>query len=137
MEWKSVCGAVQGRGHAKKDIPCQDKAARREANGVHVIALADGAGSAALSHFGAQCVVNCVTDFVAEKFFDLIAQEDGRLVTQEILSVALQALNDEAELRECSLKDLASTLLIAAVGDGNFFLAHLGDGIGDELCARV
>ena len=129
MEWKSVCGAVQGRGHAKKDIPCQDKAARREANGVHVIALADGAGSAALSHFGAQCVVNCVTDFVAEKFFDLIAQKDGRLVTQELLSVVLAALKNEAASRDCALKDLASTLLVAAVGGGKFFLAHLGDGV--------
>lgn len=129
LDWKSVCGAVQGRGHAKKDIPCQDKVARRSENGVHVIALADGAGSASMSHFGAQVVVNRMTAFVADRFFDLIAQADGRLVAQEILSVTLQALNDEAELRECTLKDLASTLLIAAVGDGNFFLAHLGDGV--------
>lgn len=129
MEWKSVCGAVPGKGHAKKNLPCQDKVARRAENGIHVIALADGAGSASLSHFGAQVVVNCVTDFVAEKFFDLIAQEDGRLVMQEILSVVLQALNNEADLRKCSLKDLASTLLIAAVGDEKFFLAHLGDGV--------
>ena len=129
MDWKSVCCAVQGRGHAKKNIPCQDKVARRTENGVHVITLADGAGSARLSHFGAQVVVNRMTTFVADRFFDLIAQADGRLVTQELLSVALQALNDEAGLRECSLKDLASTMLIAAVGDGNFFLAHLGDGV--------
>ena len=129
MEWKSVCCAVQGRGHAKKNIPCQDKVARREENGVHVIALADGAGSAAFSHYGAQCVVNQATKFIVEKFFDLIAQEDGRLVTKELLSVVLQALKNEAEKRDCNLKDLASTLLIAAVSDRKFFLAHLGDGV--------
>lgn len=39
MEWKSVCSAVQGRGHAKKDIPCQDKVARREENGVLIAPL--------------------------------------------------------------------------------------------------
>lgn len=98
MEWKSVCSAVQGRGHAKKDIPCQDKVARREENGVHVIALADGAGSAALSHFGAQVVVNCATDFVAEKFFDLIAQAENRLRHE----------------RECR----RATLIDAAIGTG-------------------
>ncbi len=129
MEWKSICCAVQGRGHAKKNLPCQDKVARLEENGVHVIALADGAGSAALSHFGAQCVVNRATAFIADRFFDLIAREDGRSVTQEILSVLLQALRNEALLHGCALKDLASTLLVAAVGDGKFFLAHLGDGV--------
>ena len=129
MNWKSVCCAVQGRGHVKKDIPCQDKVAWRAENNVHVIALADGAGSAEFSHYGAECVVNRMTAFVADRFFDITAQADARKVTQEILSVALQALNDEAELRSCTLKDLASTLLIAAVGDGEFFLAHLGDGV--------
>ena len=42
MNWNSVCGAVPGRGHTKKNLPCQDKVARREEHGVHVIALADG-----------------------------------------------------------------------------------------------
>ncbi len=129
MTWKMICCAAQGRAHAKKNIPCQDKVARREENGVHVIALADGAGSAQFSHYGAECVVNRVAAFVVDRFFDLIAQEDARKVTQEILSVALQALADESELRDCTLKDLASTLLIAAVGDGKYFLAHLGDGV--------
>ena len=91
--------------------------------------MADGAGSATFSHYGAQCVVNRATDFICDKFFDLIAQEDGRKVTQEILSVLLRALKAESELRDCELKDLNSTLLIAAVGDGKFFLAHLGDGV--------
>ena len=68
MLWKSVCCAVQGRGHAKNNIPCQDKVAKLEANGVHVIVLADGAG------------------FIVEKFFYLIAQDDGRNVTQELLN---------------------------------------------------
>lgn len=129
MTWKSVCCAAQGRGHVKKNIPCQDKVARREENGISVIALADGAGSAKFSHYGAQVVVNRITAFVADRFFDLIAQADGRKVTQDILSVAAQALTDEAELRECELKDLASTLLVAAVSDEKFFLAHLGDGV--------
>lgn len=129
MNWKSVCFAVQGRGHAKKNIPCQDKVARLESNGVQVIALADGAGSASMSHFGAACVVAGVSKFVAENFTDIITQSDERIVTQKILSVALQALTDETEIRDCTLKDLASTLLLAAVGNGKFFLAHLGDGV--------
>lgn len=129
MLWKSVCCAVQGRGHAKNNIPCQDKVAKLESNGVSVIVLADGAGSAKFSHFGAECVVNGVAEFIAEKFFDIIAQEDGRKVTQELLTFTLNLLENEANLRGCTIKDLASTLLVAAVSDENFFLAHLGDGV--------
>ena len=129
MLWKSVCCAVQGRGHKKKDIPCQDMVMRREENGVHVIALADGAGSAKFSHYGAECVVNRMSAFVVDRFFDLIAEEDGRKVKKEILSVILRALENEAELHECKLNDLASTLLVAAVSDEKFFIVHLGDGV--------
>lgn len=129
MVWRSVCCAVQGRGHKKKNVPCQDKVAKRIGQDVNVIALADGAGSASLSHFGAECVVNCISDFVAENFFDLIAEEDGRKVTKKILSLLIQALNVESRRLNCGIKDLASTLLLAAVSDENFFLAHLGDGV--------
>ena len=129
MQWKSVCCAVQGRGHIRRDLPCQDCVARLEVGGVHVIALADGAGSAAMSHFGAQRVVDCAAEFVAEKFFDIVAREDGRSVTQELLTIIRCALQDESNLRGCELRDLASTLLLAAVSDEKFFLAHLGDGV--------
>ena len=129
MIWKSVCCAVQGRGHAKKNIPCQDKVAKLEENGVHVIVLADGAGSAKFSHFGADRVVNSVAGFTVEKFFYLIAQDDGRNVTQELLNFILNQLQEEASLHNCTIKDLASTLLIAAVSEEKFFLAHLGDGV--------
>ena len=129
MNWKSVCCAVQGRGHKKKDLPCQDKVTRRLKDDVSVIALADGAGSEELSHFGAECVVNCVADFVAENFSKLIAETDGRNVTKKILEILLDALNVEAQRLECNLKNLSSTLLVAAVNEENFFLAHLGDGV--------
>lgn len=129
MQWKSVCCAVQGRGHMRRDLPCQDCVARLEVGGVHVIALSDGAGSAAMSHYGAQRVVDCAAEFVAENFFDIVASKDGRSVTQELLTVVRRALKAESNLRGCELKDLAATLLLAAVSDEKFFLAHLGDGV--------
>lgn len=129
LNWKSICAAVQGRGHAKKNIPCQDKVSRLEKNGVHVIALADGAGSANFSHFGAECVVNRISEFISENFFAIIACEDGKTVTQKIFSTLLRDLESESQIRGCELKDLASTILLAAVGGEKFFLAHLGDGV--------
>lgn len=129
MSWKSVCGAAQGRGHAKNGVPCQDKTARRVEGKVHVIALADGAGSARLSHYGAERVVERVAAFVADRFYELIEDEDGAAVKQKILSVALRTLENEATVQECELRDLASTLLLAAADDERFLLAHLGDGV--------
>ena len=46
--WKTLQCAVQGRSHIKTEIPCQDKTFTSIENGVSVIALADGAGSANL-----------------------------------------------------------------------------------------
>ena len=129
MVWRSVCSAVQGRGHKKNDFPCQDKVAMRADGGVNVIALADGAGSARMSHYGAECVVNRVAAYVADRFYELIAEDDGAEFKRRILTVALEALNNEAELREGELRDLASTLLLAAVDDEKFLLVHLGDGV--------
>ena len=59
--WKKVHCAVQGRGHTKNQVPCQDKTFCYQENGVLVAALADGAGSAKLSHYGAACV----TEYIA------------------------------------------------------------------------
>lgn len=44
--WHFLSCEVIGRGHEKKEIPCQDKTYKFQYNGASVIALADGAGSA-------------------------------------------------------------------------------------------
>ena len=73
--WNSVECAVQGRGHIKSDIPCQDKTFHVHENGVDVIALADGAGSARLSHYGAEFVTKQICDGTnaVEETSDLIS----------------------------------------------------------------
>lgn len=60
--WRSVCCAAQGSGHRKSGVPCQDKTFRLDKNGVHIIVLSDGAGSARLSHFGAERVVRAAAE---------------------------------------------------------------------------
>lgn len=136
--WKSVCCAVQGTGHKKTGVPCQDKTLRMEWNGVHVIALADGAGSARLSHYGAERVVRDVAAYIAEHFQECFDCNDARKVKQELLETLHQGLSAEALQHGYGVKDLASTLLLAAVNEKNFILAHIGDGVigyldGDTL----
>lgn len=136
--WKSVCCEVQGTGHKKNCVPCQDKTFKLTLNGVHVISLADGAGSASLSHYGAERVVRDVSGYIAAHFQECLDCDDGRKVKQTLLEMLQKSLSEEAQLHECRVRDLASTLLLAAVNEDYFILAHIGDGVigyldGDEL----
>lgn len=127
--WKSVCCAVQGTGHRKKHLPCQDKTFELEQNGVHVIALADGAGSAKLSHYGAERVVRDASEYIAEHFQEYLDCDDGRKVKQDFLKMLQKGLSEEVQTRKCDIHDLSSTLLLAAVDERHFILAHIGDGV--------
>lgn len=55
-----------------------------------------------------------------------------------MLSVLRHELTEEAEKHRCNIHDLACTLLLAAVSENRFLLAHIGDGVigyldGDTL----
>ncbi len=127
--WKSVYCAVQGIGHRRHGVPCQDKTYQREKNGVHVIALADGAGSAKLSHHGAEVVVRESSAYVLEHFQEWIACDDGRKPKHELLKMLKTKLEEAAQEYECNIRDLASTLLLSAADGEYFILAHIGDGV--------
>ena len=127
--WKSVSCAVQGAGHIRSEIPCQDKTFELEQNGVYVIALADGAGSAKLSHYGAERIVKDAAKYTVEHFEEWLEIEDGRQVKQTLLKVLRRGLTEESQVRECSIRDLASTLLLVAVDESHYILLHIGDGV--------
>lgn len=87
--WSFSSCQIQGRGHIKNHVPCQDKTKTIFENGTYVIALADGAGSAKLSHYGASCVVESIGDLFIHHFEDLYANEDGRQVKLAIMEKVL------------------------------------------------
>lgn len=127
--WQFARCEVQGTGHKKSQIPCQDKTFTLSKNGVYVIALADGAGSASLSHYGAERVVRDVSMYISEHFLRLLNCNDGREVKKELVEMLQTGLTEEAEARKCNVNDLSSTLLLAAVRENDFILAHIGDGV--------
>lgn len=127
--WSYSSCQVQGRGHIKNQVPCQDKTKTVYKDGTYVIALADGAGSARLSHYGASCVVESISDLFVHHFEDLFANEDGRLVKLAIMEKVLADINSKAEELNCTPKDLASTLLVVAVNNERFIITHIGDGV--------
>ena len=121
--------AVKGRSHEKVNMPCQDKTYALFENDVQTIALADGAGSAKLSHFGAETVTRCICEEMVQKFDDYFNNEDGMTVKQQMIEVIEKRLEQTAKQQECDMIDLASTLLFVAIKDNKFIMAHIGDGI--------
>ena len=127
--WKMCQYTIAGRGHIKSNLPCQDKTITLTKKGVCVIALADGAGSASLSHHGAQVVVESIAEYIANRFDELVNTSDGVTVKSNIIAYLLEQLKVVAEKHQCELKSLASTLLCVAVKDNRYMIIHLGDGV--------
>lgn len=127
--WNSVQCAVQGRGHIKTDTPCQDKTRFLCENDTSVIALADGAGSATMSHFGAEFVTKKICELLTQQFDLYYNEDDGVAIKRVIVGTLMEGLEKLAQDLNCEVKDLASTLLVVAVKDGKYIILHIGDGV--------
>lgn len=127
--WKVTNYEVCGRSHKKNSIPCQDKTFYSTSNNVTIIALADGAGSAKLSHYGAETVIKAACEFFSNNFDALISNEDGKQVKIEILNYLLEHLKNKSEELSCNIKELASTFLLVAVKEDKCLISHIGDGL--------
>lgn len=127
--WKSSNYEVIGRYHLKHGLPCQDKTLRLDHDGVSIIALADGAGSAKDSEAGAKAAVESAAHFVGRNFDALVNTADGSDVKLQIYETVISKLQEVSQFMECQITDLASTLLLAAVKDDAFLIVHIGDGV--------
>jgi hypothetical protein len=111
--WSLVGAAVQGRSHIASGTVMQDAHAWAVTDdGRLVIAVADGAGSAARSDEGARAAVVAAT-----------AQPDDPL---QAARAAVEAL---AAGLDVPLGDLASTLLVCVVGPDGITGHAIGDGV--------
>lgn len=126
--WKVIKCAVQGISHLDKGIPCQDKVYNLAKNGVTTIALADGAGSAIFSHYGAELITRHICEKLCQNFDSIFNNDDGINAKKNLVNDILEQLELLAVDKRCQLNDLASTLLFVSVQDNRFILAHIGDG---------
>ncbi|MDR0525693.1 MAG: protein phosphatase 2C domain-containing protein [Spirochaetaceae bacterium] len=126
--WTTINFELCGTGHKKEGIPCQDKTYSASDNGVIVSALADGAGSAVFSHFGAETAVRSVCEYLTNNFLEMY-NSDGVSAKQKIVDFLVGQLTQKAREMNCRLKDLASTLLAVAIYQNECIIIHIGDGI--------
>src|SRR5579862_696860 len=110
--WKVVAASVIGVSHEKVMLPCQD--AHRWLvlpGGLLLVAMADGAGSAALADVGAAVAVEAAIGRLAELVVALpwLKSEDG---LSDVLRAGRAAVEAEAERRAAELRYLACTLIV-------------------------
>ena len=127
-KWKVAGAKVQGRGHIKHDIPCQDALFSEQQSTFAVASLADGAGSYKYSHIGAELVTTTVCH-ILEKYFNSLYKIDNESAANRIFNYLNKKLDEKANELDIDKKQLSSTLLFVAVMDNQRFLAgHIGDG---------
>lgn len=120
---------VRGRGHVLDGRHGQDRSKFLSRGGVQALCLADGAGSAKQSGFGAQALVEEGCALFVDSFAQFIASDDGAWVKMNIVQRLLGRLHVVAGRRGCDMKDLAATFLIVAASGDRFVVAHVGDGV--------
>lgn len=120
---------VRGRGHEREGTRGQDRTAYLTRHGVQVLCLADGAGSAQHSEFGAQAVVEEGCAMLAECFSQLVECDSAEHSRRDILERLRARLEVAAGRLDCTLAELASTFLAVAVSEDRFVVVHIGDGV--------
>lgn len=127
-KWKVAGAKVQGKGHIKHDIPCQDAISSKQRNTFAVVSLADGAGSYEHSRIGAELVTTSICR-ILEKHFNSLYRIDNEFAANRIFDYLNKKLNEKAKELEIDKKQLSSTLLFVAVmGNQRFLAGHIGDG---------
>jgi hypothetical protein len=130
-DWQVIGAAVQGLSHQKQGLPCQDALEFRcLPDGVLLVALADGAGSAAHSELGARAAVQVAVDSLASSL------ESSQLtdccewveVLYDTFESAREALIQLSEERDEPLRDFATTLTCLAATTDQLIVGQLGDG---------
>lgn len=135
--WLAADAAVVGAAHlrANPPKPCQD-ATLADSSRRPLVILADGAGSAAVSHVGAAAVVAGVRRLCRTLESDLAAALDaesgptglGESIARRIVAHTRGILDDLADIHLRGPEDFRCTLLVWLVGRQRALWLKVGDG---------
>ena len=74
-------------------------------------------------------MVDSITDLLVNNFEALFGEEDGRQVKLSMIEKLTDDIRSQAESLACTPNDLAATMLVVAVRNNRFMIAHIGDGV--------
>jgi serine/threonine protein phosphatase PrpC len=152
--WRVVAASVCGTSHQKRSQPCQDAHCWQiTPEGVLIAAVADGAGSATFGEVGAQIAVRTAVSYLFQSdwdsFQDMFNTQRSSNVSElesEIsppedvsrshlpkpifyaLESAREAVEMEAQMRQSSVRELASTLIVVVATPQWVVATQVGDG---------
>ncbi|MHB9133567.1 MAG: PP2C family serine/threonine-protein phosphatase [Armatimonadota bacterium] len=131
IRWNVAGVSVQGASHIVRRQPCQDAHIWRELpGGVLALAVADGAGSAALSQVGSARAAVAAVEWVTELMKD--NQPGDEEEWHGLLIAALQTAHDSvmasAKRRKVSPRELATTLIVLVATPELTAVIQVGDG---------
>ena len=131
--WRVVGASVQGTSHREGDAPCQDAHTYRVLpTGPLVVALADGAGTAARAHEGARIAVEHAAASLADDLLTRRHPPSSEAAWHLLLLGAFwdarAALDDMSSATGIALKHFSTTLACAVVADGWLAVGQIGDG---------
>lgn len=138
MKAWQICGdTVIGLAHRRKGLPCQDTVAFRSSPRP-ILALSDGAGSAAISERGAQTLVIGITRFLRTLEDDLApwldsednasSQAQSTRWAERLRLHAHGLLADLARTERRDVRDVRATMQVAVIGERHIFWWKVGDG---------
>lgn len=96
MSYNIVSSKVTGIGHIASGMPCQDSYSSFQSDGLVVIALADGAGSARFSEIGSEIAVNTLIEIMKEDFDSFLVENQDYILSKKILSRIEKELKKKA-----------------------------------------
>lgn len=132
--WQIVGESVRGTGHIKHELPCQDYHAYRHLeNGMSIIAVADGAGSALRADKGAEFAVTSSIQYLEEHLemaHERYVLERGAEMIRNAFHAARHELHHMAECNDVSVNDFATTLILVILTPNYVIAAMVGDGMG-------
>ena len=133
--WMVCAASVAGTSHLSSGLPCQDSSKYRVSHGILIAAVADGAGSAAMSDVGSLLAVETsvrTAERLVQESHDHsphpIHETCLKRVVTHAAEEALSELHAEAQRRDIEVRQLATTLLLAVHTGNALAAAQIGDG---------
>ena len=140
-KWRHAQGLVKGNDHVESGMPCQDNVYYLANNGIHVLAVSDGAGSKEYSQFGSEIATKSVCEYLLEEFDNLFIsaetygksdaeiEESKKLLKESIFNYVKRRIKAKADELQVEIDELACTLLFVAKKDDKILIGHIGDGV--------
>lgn len=123
----------RGESHNQKGFPCQDRCIARPVRNTSflIVAMADGLGSCALSHYGASVSVRSAADFLEDSLAHICRPAEDAYMG-ELLRTAMQHAYEEVKNMAEDMEQLEysfqSTLTLAVYDGDTLYISHVGDG---------